>query len=298
MTKTKTTALLSLPSIVSTLSIVGILSYQPTPSCSFHSPPQFNRSTLSHLHRQQYHDQITAATTIIRPVSIQSEFDRSDDKTAYGIDGDISLGEKVRTVTVTYMDKFSQSINSQSEDKEEELDEQGAKKVQRERMVLDVVDGRPTFSYEITLPIVGTANTATTEVTPTNGDQTVAPVMDLYQTLGCTMNEIQQNADGMVTFSESGLEMDSLRYISLEEQTLTDQKLGLSFSFDEEGMDGTIQLIDEKKNSSINSSQGGVVVSRIVRGGLAWKAGVRAGDRIVATSATMGDVSFPLHECI
>jgi C-terminal processing protease CtpA/Prc len=36
----------------------------------------------------------------------------------------------------------------------------------------------------------------------------------------------------------------------------------------------------------------GIIVSSIKRGGLAWNLGIRAGDMLVATSATLGDVSY------
>ena len=37
----------------------------------------------------------------------------------------------------------------------------------------------------------------------------------------------------------------------------------------------------------------GVVVSSVARGGLAWESGVRAGDVLTATSATLGDKLWP-----
>lgn len=39
----------------------------------------------------------------------------------------------------------------------------------------------------------------------------------------------------------------------------------------------------------------GVVVSKIIENGLAWNAGVRIGDVLIATSATMGDVSAKMN---
>ncbi len=75
-----------------------------------------------------------------------------------------------------------------------------------------------------------------------------------------------------------------------------DKKLGVVSSFDEDdGLTGSVQLYDQNKRRSASAS-GGVVVSRVLRGSIAWNAGVRAGDRIVATSATIGDVSVYLAE--
>jgi hypothetical protein len=43
----------------------------------------------------------------------------------------------------------------------------------------------------------------------------------------------------------------------------------------------------------LDESFDGVVVSSVARGGLAWKSGVRAGDILTATSATMGNKLWP-----
>jgi len=123
------------------------------------------------------------------------------------------------------------------------------------------------------------------------GDKTnvSATSADLSRTLGLTLNEEQQ-----YSLSEQGLDVDTLRYISEEEQTLMDKKLGVICSFGEDdGMVGSVQLYDNKKGSSSSNGKGGVVVSRVIRGSIAWNAGVRAGDRIVATSATVGDKMWP-----
>jgi hypothetical protein len=43
----------------------------------------------------------------------------------------------------------------------------------------------------------------------------------------------------------------------------------------------------------VKESFDGVVVSSVTRGGLAWQAGVRAGDVLAATSATIGSKLWP-----
>jgi hypothetical protein len=98
--------------------------------------------------------------------------------------------------------------------------------------------------------------------------------------LGVSLREIKGR-----TLSEYCLELDSLRYVSPEEEVVRNQKLDCSTGT--EGSDGSIQVLDEK----IVDAASGIVVSSVVRGGLAWNLGIRAGDFLVATSATIGDVS-------
>jgi len=56
---------------------------------------------------------------------------------------------------------------------------------------------------------------------------------------------------------------------------------------EEEGVGGGSQV---GRNGSGGGGKGGVIVSSVVRGGAAWEAGVRPGDLILATSATVGQV--------
>ncbi len=251
-----------------------------------------------------------------RLASISAEYDdyssANSSSNRKGQEGDTSLGEKVRTVTVAYIDEIAKTQFNQDDDEFDSNTDtlvsdsalsSTSSQNKRERIVLDVVNDRPTYTYEIQLPIVGTTPQAI------GGETNVMTTsVDLSQTVGLTLNEIQLTTDAAMDDSTSSaslllgelaLEMDTLRYVSLEEQLVTDKKLGLDCSFDEDGVDGSIQTFDERneKDSLLSSmkgsvSGGGVIVSRIVRGGIAWKAGVRAGDRIVATSATVGDVSI------
>jgi len=167
-----------------------------------------------------------------------------------GISPISSLGETVRTVKVAYINEFAQ---------EEEYQEKKAKK---KRVVLDVKDGTQTltFEYGVEMPIV--------------------EALTKDNKLGVSLREIKGG-----TLSESCLELDSLRYVSPEEEVVRNQKLECSTG--KEGSDGSIQVLDEK---AIDAASG-IVVSSVVRGGLAWNLGIRAGDFLVATSATIGNVS-------
>jgi len=167
-----------------------------------------------------------------------------------GISPMSSLSKTVRTVKVAYIKEFAE---------EEEYQEKKAKK---KRVVLDVKDGTQTltFEYGVEMPIV--------------------EVLMRDKKLGVSLREIKGR-----TLSEYCLELDSLRYVSPEEEVVRNQKLECSTGT--EGSDGSIQVLDEK----IVDAASGIVVSSVVRGGLAWNLGIRAGDFLVATSATIGDVS-------
>jgi len=80
--------------------------------------------------------------------------------------------------------------------------------------------------------------------------------------------------------SEVGLQIDSMRYITVEEEVTRLKKRECTFG--EDGGDSSIQVLDEK---GLETSSG-IVISSVERGGLAWDLGVRAGDFAIATSAT------------
>ena len=222
-----------------------------------------------------------------------------------------SLGEKVRTSTVAYIDQFVKENEEKDNDEEEEFDQTTATTTttttttttaatttnNRQRVVLDVINGCPMYTYDVALPIVAPATAS----------------------LGFSLNEITTPSTSMITtdspssfLSEMYLNMDTLRFISTEAQARQDLRSGL---ISNEEIDGTIQIIDLTDTTTAdtddttatdatttvttvsptttNQQQNGVVVSRVMRGSLAWNSGIRAGDRVIATSATIGDKMWP-----
>jgi hypothetical protein len=174
------------------------------------------------------------------------------DKSITGIRPIASLVEKVRTVKVSYI---NDELLEEHDYKE--------KKAKKKRVVLDVIDGSQTltFEYGVEMPIAGT--------------------LMRDKRLALSLREVK---DG--DLSESCLELDSLRYVSIEEEMVRNQKLECSTGG--AGNDGSIQILDEK---TLIEGLSGVVVSSVGRGGVAWGLGIRAGDLLVATSATIGNVS-------
>ncbi len=82
---------------------------------------------------------------------------------------------------------------------------------------------------------------------------------------------------------EVSLNVDTLQYEARSTPTSPDQ-----------GGASSVQVLDcASMAAKLDSDFKGVVVSSVVRGGVAWNAGVRAGDILTATSATVGDALWP-----
>ena len=177
-----------------------------------------------------------------------------------------SIGESVRTVKVAYID----SVDAEKDEFEQQQLETKANRKKRVVLALaDDINEQLTFEYGVEIPIVTT------------------------KSVGISLREVNSVGE----LNEIALELDSLRYVSVEEEQMQKSK-GMVMTIGEEGDEGTVQILDEDKfqlldkSSLMNSSSGtGIVVSSVVRGGIAWELGVRAGDFLVATSATIGDVS-------
>jgi len=209
----------------------------------------FQQSTM-HFARHQY---ITRRAVSISSLYNDDTSSGTNDNSITGINPMVSLVKKVRTVKVAY-------INNELVDE----DEYKEKKAKKKRVVLEIGDGAQTltFEYGVEIPIVGTLNRE--------------------KNLGLSLREVK---DG--DLSELCLELDTLRYVSLEEEVMRHQKLDCSTG--DEGSDGSIQILDEKTLDGVS----GIVISSVGRGGIAWDLGIRAGDLLVATSATIGNKMWP-----
>ncbi len=99
---------------------------------------------------------------------------------------------------------------------------------------------------------------------------------------------LRQVNDGQI--SNVALDMDTLQYISTTSNT--DSMVGQQYNEDEEKVkfkNKAYMILEE--DEAISDEFVGVVVSSVQFDGIAYKAGVRPGDVVLATSATMGDVS-------
>jgi hypothetical protein len=114
----------------------------------------------------------------------------------------------------------------------------------------------------------------------------------LTNTIGMSLRQVYSGRK----LSELALDVDTLRF-----QSFVDEMQGRRVD-DAEEMDaenvsgenlGSVQLLQSSVLELLDESFDGVVVSSVAHGGLAWKSGVRAGDILTATSATVGSKLWP-----
>lgn len=154
--------------------------------------------------------------------------------------------------------------------------------------------------YQITLPIVSRAMVATDEdidaATTTeassaaDGDRLASLVakgqdIAIANSVGMSLRQVYSGR----RLSELALDVDTLRF-----QSFGGELQGRDFSEDEavESL-GSLQVLQNSVLKLVADSFDGVIVSSVTRGGLAWQAGVRAGDVLSATSATIGSKLWP-----
>ena len=165
-------------------------------------------------------------------------------------------------------------------------------------------------SFRVTLPIVR-AVVPPSKNTGENGEKgeelaaLVAKGQEIavQNALGLSLRQVSPGRK----LSELALDVDTLRF-----QTFVDELQGRTVLDDDAVVDGAVaeagasgqSLQSDESVGSIQVLQNslleryrdvfdGVVVSSVARGGLAWQAGVRAGDVLMGTSATLGNKLWP-----
>jgi len=137
------------------------------------------------------------------------------------------------------------------------------------------VGGGKTNIYDVTLPVTKTVSADST----TN------------ELLGLQLREINERGE----ISDSSLDLDLLRYQSVAEEVFRDMDMDVVMpdNVKEEGPIGSVQLLNLPVNFVLDPDMKGVIVSGVVRGSMSWNAGVRSGDFLISTSATLGDKMWP-----
>jgi hypothetical protein len=118
----------------------------------------------------------------------------------------------------------------------------------------------------------------------------------VQNTVGMSLRQVSSGR----RLSELALDVDTLRFQSFVDElqgrsVMDDSEDGEVVGGDEETRNrgiGSIQVLQKSGLEMIGDTFDGVLVSSVARGGLAWMAGVRAGDVLIGTSATIGNVSF------
>jgi len=161
-------------------------------------------------------------------------------------------------------------------------------------------------SYRVTLPIVRASpqrpeqRTGVDQTSAVDGqemsEEALASLVArgqeiaLQNTVGMSLRQVYAGK----RLSELALDVDTLRF-----QSFVDELQGRSV-LDSEGKNGEqnrnlsgglVQVLQNSALEMVKDSFDGVMVSSVAKGGLAWEAGVRAGDVLIATSATIGSVS-------
>jgi hypothetical protein len=157
--------------------------------------------------------------------------------------------------------------------------------------------------FRVTLPIVraipkGEDPSKKSEDSSQDMERLVAKGQEiaLQNTVGMSLRQVTSGR----RLSELALDVDTLRF-----QSFVDELQGrtvLEEDIEEEAEEGggedhlllgSIQVLQNSALNELRESFDGVLVSSVARGGLAWEAGVRAGDVLVGTSATIGNKLWP-----
>lgn len=155
--------------------------------------------------------------------------------------------------------------------------------------------------YRVTLPIVRASPQQSAQRTgDVNGqeksEEALASLVAkgqeiaLQNTVGMSLRQVYTGK----RLSELALDVDTLRFQSfvdeLQGRTILESE-GENGECNQNLSGGAIQVLQNSALETIKDTFDGVLVSSVAKGGLAWEAGVRAGDVLIATSATIGNVS-------
>eukprot|EP00970_Alexandrium_tamarense_P019822 scaffold14507_cov221-Alexandrium_tamarense.AAC.1 len=192
------------------------------------------------------------------------------------------------------------------------------RRVARLKSMQEASSTRKKMNYQVTLPIVRAVPPTTT-----NGDGTTAASsgnteeqrlstlvakgqeIALQHTIGMSLRQVYSGRQ----LSELALDVDTLRFQSFVDElqgrrVLDDENCAVDDCSEvvngSSGGDitdnntlGSVQVLQNSAMEMLTDSFDGVLVSSVAKGGLAWRAGIRAGDVLTATSATMGNKLWP-----
>ena len=137
--------------------------------------------------------------------------------------------------------------------------------------------------YEITVPIVSSSKSS-------SAAQSKQQLM-----VGLTLRQVA--ADGQI--SSAALDFDST---TLMNNLSTEEEMDPTMRDGSGSVEILNAMLEDKTvvgasggNNGSGNGKAGVIVSSVVRDGAAWEAGVRPGDLILATSATVGQVRTTYH---
>ena len=198
-------------------------------------------------------------------------------------------------------------LDSIPPDNQVEVDELLAKKERRRVARLQTVQ-KP--KYQIRLPIVGSlVQPAQTDANDDedNNPEILASLVAKGQeiavanTIGMSLRQVYSGRK----LSELALDVDTLRFQSFvdelqgrrvdgeEAETTNGESVEEKKEEQSSSVTGSVQVLQNSALEMLSETFDGVIVSSVAQGGLAWESGVRAGDVLTATSATLGDKLWP-----
>ena len=191
--------------------------------------------------------------------------------------------------------------NNIPDDNQDEVDALLAKKEQRRAArIQGRAQGKP--KYQIRLPIVGTLVQPPAATSPTNNGEeqegglaslvAIGQEIAVANSIGMSLRQVYSGKK----LSELALDVDTLRFQSFEDELqgrVVDGVEEVDMNGESSATAALIQVLQNSELDQLSETFDGVIVSSVARGGLAWTSGVRAGDILTATSATLGDKLWP-----
>jgi hypothetical protein len=170
-----------------------------------------------------------------------------------------SLGEAVNSVTNAAVDSFAKAVSDEPDAFEAEIE-----------MKKKMVNAR-TKTYKVTLPLASSSQ-KTTAGAGAGSDSTIL-------SMGLTLVQIGKGRN----VGNTELSLDSLRFREVPDDVTAARQ-------NKEGM----ERIDKAQlERTVDRNFQGLAVTSVFKGSAAWVAGVRPGDLVKGTSATLGDAMWP-----
>jgi pentatricopeptide repeat protein len=221
-------------------------------------------------------------------ISASSEYDFSGDNNMNGNNDPmdsvidpalLNFQATVTNVTTSYLDSLS--VQAMQDDRSE-----AAAAARRQRVLNRRGDMGTTF--KVTLPLAkATKSTPTATTTATTIGASVSA--SASATMGICIGQVLQ---GSTTLSDFELDLDTLKIVdatqkSFESSSSTPSSTSATLTQEIIRMDASAVL----PRSDLNGAS--LVVTSVVKDSLAYQQGVRPGDLLTATSATLGDGMWP-----
>jgi pentatricopeptide repeat protein len=195
--------------------------------------------------------------------AMQDEMNSDDSSANFPLSSSLQAAvSNVTTSTTSYLDSLS--VQAAEDDRTE-----AAAGARRER-VLQRLGGGMGETYKVTLPL--------------SKQKAKAVSASATATLGICIGQVVQGGSAL---SDYELDLDTLQLLDAKQKSF--ESSGTSSA--QQDIVVRMDAVNVLPRSDISGSA--LLVSSVVKDSLAWQEGVRPGDMLIATSATMGDQMWP-----